>query len=496
MPPFFKRNSRLKLAFAIIVCTAIICFLPHKSYSLLPLEIRKKIPLSWNIAEGHGSASTALKLRSNSSYQCGDESETDWISIKSNVIPAIELDRNRFLYPVLTNGPNNQLIGFRDAVYLAIRLNRTILLPFFNKHRTDDSRINTTKLIPASQRIDIDYLSRLVPVIANREIANICQKGFDDVYLTSERALHMARSGAKNLGIRLKSSGGITNVFPRDSNFDALRNINAKKISLRRLYASQGKCAIYSAPYRSVGVKENPGALRRVREKYFNNQGYLRDESINTSSISDQELYALITMSTVKPKFVPKIVDGFMAMSGLASASYMSVHWRYDPADWQKRCVKSGRRGAVSSMCDYATKARPTDVANAIGNYSKAVDSEGSMRITTVYFAAPLTIQPFIEEVKHLIGSRREIGIVTQTDLRDYLTEFADCDIIQTNFDDIFSQLEMDICSRAQVFLRSPSSSWSKVIISKRIASTSTYKYDADILSLVEEQMEKRNYSR
>ena len=58
------------------------------------------------------------------------------ISVK-NIKPRINLRRNKYLFPILSNGPNNQLMGLRESIYIAIMLNRTLVMPFFRKHRTD-----------------------------------------------------------------------------------------------------------------------------------------------------------------------------------------------------------------------------------------------------------------------------------------------------------------------------------------------------------------------
>ena len=49
------------------------------------------------------------------------------------------LDPNKFIMPVLPYGPNNQLRGFRETIILAIKLNRTVVMPPFYKHRSDPS---------------------------------------------------------------------------------------------------------------------------------------------------------------------------------------------------------------------------------------------------------------------------------------------------------------------------------------------------------------------
>ena len=46
---------------------------------------------------------------------------TNW---STAVVPQIQLDPNRFFYPGLVGGPNNQLVGLLESIYIAIRLNR------------------------------------------------------------------------------------------------------------------------------------------------------------------------------------------------------------------------------------------------------------------------------------------------------------------------------------------------------------------------------------
>lgn len=51
--------------------------------------------------------------------------------------PVIKLRPDYFVLAVLQNGPNNQLVGFREVIFLAIKLNRTVVIPQFIKHHTD-----------------------------------------------------------------------------------------------------------------------------------------------------------------------------------------------------------------------------------------------------------------------------------------------------------------------------------------------------------------------
>lgn len=51
--------------------------------------------------------------------------------------PDIKLSRSAFLLPDLRWGPNNQLIGLMETIFVTIKLNRTLIVPYFTKHTTD-----------------------------------------------------------------------------------------------------------------------------------------------------------------------------------------------------------------------------------------------------------------------------------------------------------------------------------------------------------------------
>lgn len=69
----------------------------------------------------------AFALRARSTPYSAEADCTKW-SLKSDAInaasPAITLDSSKFLYPGFLWGPNNQMIEFWHAIYIAIRLNR------------------------------------------------------------------------------------------------------------------------------------------------------------------------------------------------------------------------------------------------------------------------------------------------------------------------------------------------------------------------------------
>ena len=66
---------------------------------------------------------------------CSITEGVDWKTVAN---PKYATDPGKFLIPVFTYGPNNQLHGFREAIFMAIKLNRTIIAPPFFKHSRND----------------------------------------------------------------------------------------------------------------------------------------------------------------------------------------------------------------------------------------------------------------------------------------------------------------------------------------------------------------------
>ena len=56
--------------------------------------------------------------------------------------PKYNLNREKFLSAFVARGPNNQIYSLRETIYLAIALNRTLILPPFFKHDRGDPTSN------------------------------------------------------------------------------------------------------------------------------------------------------------------------------------------------------------------------------------------------------------------------------------------------------------------------------------------------------------------
>lgn len=108
-------------------------------------------------------ASTYTGSPSNGLCPMGDP--TNW-DLPPTTGPVLDLDTTRFLVPVLPFGPNNQMRGFREALFMAIATNRTIILPPFFKHMRNDASANSNDIIvDAYHRLDVEILRQFVPVL-------------------------------------------------------------------------------------------------------------------------------------------------------------------------------------------------------------------------------------------------------------------------------------------------------------------------------------------
>ena len=84
--------------------------------------------------------------------------------------PHYNTDPNRYLIPLLSMGPNNQLEGFLESVFLAIKLNRTLCVPPFYKHKTDD----LNEAVSSKLRVDSGELRKLMTICETDEIKQKC----------------------------------------------------------------------------------------------------------------------------------------------------------------------------------------------------------------------------------------------------------------------------------------------------------------------------------
>jgi hypothetical protein len=111
------------------------------------------------IASGNSDDSGGTSSSPSSPDACPTVNERQ---VNAGVKPKYELNPDLFITPVYIWGPSSQLQGLREAIGVAIRLNRTLLLPPFLTHQTDSSGGDNP--VPVDIRLDIPKLRELLSI--------------------------------------------------------------------------------------------------------------------------------------------------------------------------------------------------------------------------------------------------------------------------------------------------------------------------------------------
>jgi len=403
----------------------------------------------------------------------------DWSAL-AELQPRIKLDPNKFLTPLLTYGPNNQQRGFRETVFLAVKLNRTIVPPGFFKHSRTDKDVEPWShgnLIAPWHRFDISALATMISTEDPMNIGNNCGGHFQSYFKAKRNyctGSNKARFNAlfnffsmsfvpgqkvkkdKN-GCHLENSIPDKELLPK---FGRPIHLPTSESKLKRFYASEGKCALWVFPYHCIQFKlgqNNSLKGNATSEDQLN-------DSPDLSSESDADLMQRIIRATPRPKYLRNIAKSFIKNvieQKMQNGKYLALHWRYNHGDWLFHCEKK-----KSPVCDAVLETidNPKMIAAEIVDFFNArPELEG------IYIAAPLEERPLIDAIKSSIGET--VPILIGDSLMNHMRSmYPNCQWMEDNFHDIFSSLEQEICSLSDTFLYAAGSSWSRNIMMERHA--------------------------
>ncbi|CBY15212.1 unnamed protein product [Oikopleura dioica] len=78
-------------------------------------------------------------------------------------------EKEKFVVPILIFGPNNQIQGFRESLFIAETLGRKLILPPFFEHYTSE---HSRGILSADAMLDISLLQNQFEVMLNIESKN------------------------------------------------------------------------------------------------------------------------------------------------------------------------------------------------------------------------------------------------------------------------------------------------------------------------------------
>jgi hypothetical protein len=369
--------------------------------------------------------------------------------------PYYRTDPNRFLIPLLSMGPNNQLEGFLESVFLAIKLNRTLCIPPFYKHKTDD----LNEAVSSQLRLDSKELSNLMTVCETPDIKKNCPN-IDTVWVgTSGITCGLALQKRYNVftnkvGInhwyspsKCRPFDGIP-LYPAETagKFQVRSTAKADMIKLFNDNMS-GRCVVWLYPFHTIS----------------NFRSAVMSHLLHKNDPGDRQLAVDVVKHVKRPESIRHLVTRFLKEKA-DGKPIVSVHWRYDQQDWLLHCDRLPD-GQADKSC--------RNVAQMLDNPSLAVDNfriflrgirNSLQQDLAVYIAAPLDEN--IMSTK-LLAAIQDLGetALSSKELLPYLIEEG---FSQSDIHDVLSTTEQEICFQSHIFLYSQISTWSFNLVYQR----------------------------
>ena len=306
--------------------------------------------------------------------------------------PEIRLDPDHFLIPILEWGPNNQLRGFMESMYIAIQLNRTLIVPPFFKHRTDTTILSheTQDALHPNKRIDPYLVSKYLSSYEDYDMKRLCGGKVNAVFkarqecneYTVRRIDHFLRYTEMEPFYDESCSPIDPDLKVAPAN-QTHPSVPIDREGIRNLYGNhEARCAILLFPFMSVAGFES--------KLYAANRRY--------PSLSQEEEYIYNIIKHVqRPDNQRQFVQQFIS-NEMKGKRYIAIHWRFDKDDWQIHCARKEANYYCDTVKSIYSDLNTTKIA--FKKYLEKVKRESDVQ--AVYFAAPLeenVIRPVVREV-------------------------------------------------------------------------------------------------
>nr|XP_039264992.1 uncharacterized protein LOC120340713 [Styela clava] len=415
-----------------------------------------------------------------SNFNCPVPIAEDWTM---TVKPKFVLNSKRYLFPILTNGPNNQLDGLWESIFLAIRLNRTLVMPHFHTHRVGSSD-KPMRDVPVEWRTDINMIRKLVSVIPSSKMHSHCNGKINAVFLTREanntrhcsllhvgRELNMSiiapglKEGSKCYKTRSRLFDRHVITFPKYK-FSGFLHPKPDIESLQKAYGTEEKCAIFPFPWQTIEL----GRRRTIPDFNFK----------DTRALSHRDLFPLVIGTANLPPFTKQIAEDLLrTWKEDSTTKLVCVHWRFDPDDWQRTCRKESQ-GLRAKKCADVAEIKPLNIARAIAHKVEQIVKTGNEKRPIAYIAAPPASTKTLKTVKQILLTKWTIKAFISEDLmKSFRKQYKKCEYDIRENNEIVSLIEMQISILGDRFMYSSSSSWSNNVRVYRQKG----RYDTDVLN-------------
>lgn len=390
----------------------------------------------------------------------------DW---NAKIVPLYPTSSERFLLPALIWGPMNQVEGLRESIALAIRLNRTLVIPPMYRHFTDTEQPNG--ICDAEIRVDIPSIRRLISTVSYTSLPagltpdsimvarSLATEGGDaesNEQLPSGSRLSRLKKFEAASGFEIanwKEDQGIDNhnyfkypLYPQNSTLSSEIRMDYESTNWEALFGNDGKFSILMFPYLTARLEHMHGIGRDI---------------VNY---------------TPRPQFLRDIADEFIQANSFPT-TYVTFHYRFDNEDWERSCRRTEktrnakRNEKRQKICDILASSSTSGIAEAVASYMVELFSLGQIgKQVAFYVATPPQQEDMISDmvtqavgmIKTQLGNAISVNAKSTKDASKFFkAAYPNCEFVQSNLHEVFSLFEQDVCSRGKVFIYAPSSSWS-----------------------------------
>jgi hypothetical protein len=366
-----------------------------------------------------------------------------------------EEENKKLLIPLLVWGPNNQLQGFRESVYFANALGRSLAAPVFfpnwNQHSSK---------VPAQMRLEIFSLLDIASIVDPSKIASFCQNKVTANLKTRRNGDQAHLKAALDFyGVEIDSNAEVLSV-PAKKYGAAQFTAGIDKSKIKEFFDSDEKCAILYFPWNTIDIEE------------ISRQALLEN---NERSADYNEIFEIIK-HTRRPVYVREAAVKFLRESKIDD--FVSIHWRYDSKDYFRNALpkKTEAMDLIKSVkeSDELTQKLALELSNVIKSKS------------AVYFASLPAEKQFIRKLfTKIYESDDGIKEIKDSLLVSFLKrEFAECAAIMEDFEGLLSLVEMELCFLSSTFVYSCFSTWSSnVLIERQIAGLTNNLNNVDLMA-------------
>jgi len=395
----------------------------------------------------------------------------DWTK---KVEPIYATSAERFIMPVLIWGPMNQVEGLRETIALAIRLNRTIVIPPMYRHFTDPNGPNG--IVDPEIRIDIPSVRKLISTVSYKNLPATLSP--DNILVARSLGLEEENptagviSGSRASRLRrFETATGfeIANwrsdhdinpekyfnyqIVPANSTLESEVRADFETTNWDAIFGTEGKFSVMLFPYLTARFKPDQGVGKDVMK------------------------------FTPRPKFLTSMANDFIQANDFP-ATFVTLHYRFDTEDWERSCRRERsnrnirRNEKRQKICDLLASSTSDGIADAVASYMVEMYSLRTIGDQVAFYVATPPqqqtmindmVQSAVRKIKEQLGSNVKVNAKSTIDSARYFeAAYPNCEFVQDNLHEVFSLFEQEICSRGKVFIYSTSSSWSGSIRRER----------------------------